>query len=313
MIRDASREVAIMAEMKSIGFVGIGNMGSRMAAHLVRAGHAVTVFDIATERARRFADEHQARATDRLADLASDADAVVTMLPSGREVRDAVLDMQGGALASNLRHGSVIIDMSSAAPVGTRELGALLAQRGIGLVDAPVSGGIIGAEKGTLAIMIGGDPETIARVRPVLDRMGNRLFEVGGLGCGHAMKCLNNFLAATSFAAANEALRVGRTFGLDPAVMIDVINVSTGRSFATDVVIKEHVLNQKFATGFALGLLTKDVGIAADLAERIDVHAPVGALIRDLYRAAADAVGGGEDHTRAAPWWDQRSLKPAAE
>jgi 3-hydroxyisobutyrate dehydrogenase len=127
------------------------------------------------------------------------------------------------------------------------------------------------------------------------------------------MKCLNNFLAGTSFAAATEALRVGRKFGLDPAVMVDVINVSTGRSFATDVVIKEHVLNEKFATGFALGLLTKDVGIATDLAEQIEVPAPIGELIRKLFRDASAGVGGNADHTRAAPWWDQRALKPAAE
>jgi 3-hydroxyisobutyrate dehydrogenase len=273
----------------------------------------VTVFDIAGERARQFASEHQARATDRLAELAADAHAVVTMLPSGREVRDAVLDMQGGALAANLRRGSIVIDMSSAAPVGTRELGEALATRGIGLVDAPVSGGIVGAEKATLAIMIGGEPETIARVKPVLEKMGNRLFEVGGLGCGHAMKCLNNFLAATSFAAANEALHVGRTFGLDPKVMIDVINVSTGRSFATDVVIREHVLNEKFATGFALGLLTKDVGIAADLAEQISATAPIGALIREMYLDANASLGGSTDHSRAAQYWAEKDFKPAAE
>lgn len=302
-----------MAEIKSIGFIGIGNMGSRMAAHLVRAGYAVTVFDVAGDKARQFASEHQVRATDRLAEVAKGADAVVTMLPSGREVRDAVLERQSGSLAANLRPGSVVIDMSSAAPVGTRELGAALASRGIGLVDAPVSGGIVGAEKGTLAIMIGGDPEAIAKVRPVLEKMGNRLFEVGGLGCGHAMKCLNNFLAATSFAAANEAVRVGRTFGLDPTVMVDVINVSTGRSFATDVVIKEHVLNEKFATGFALGLLTKDVGIAADLAEQITAHAPIGALIREMYLDANEGLGSGTDHSRAAQHWAQKSHKPAAE
>jgi len=300
-------------EIKNVGFIGIGNMGSRMAAHLVRAGYAVTVFDIAAGRARQFADEHQARATDRLAELAAGADAVVTMLPSGHEVRDAVMVMQGGALAAGLRPGSIVIDMSSAAPVGTRELGKALGARGIGLVDAPVSGGITGAEKATLAIMIGGEPDAIAAVKPVLERMGNRLFEVGGLGCGHAMKCLNNFLAATSFAAANEALRVGRTFGLDPKVMIDVINVSTGRSFATDVVIKEHVLNEKFATGFALGLLAKDVGITADLAEQIAVTAPIGELIRALYRDASEALGGAEDHSRAAQYWAQHGLKPAAE
>jgi 3-hydroxyisobutyrate dehydrogenase len=284
-----------------------------MAAHLVRAGHAVTVFDIAGERARQFADEHQARATDRLAEVARDADAIITMLPSGREVRDVVLEMQDGALAANLRRGSIVIDMSSADPVGTRTLEQQLAARGIGLVDAPVSGGITGAEKATLVIMIGGESTAVAAARPILERLGNRLFEVGGPGCGHAMKCLNNFLAGTSFAAATEALRVGRKFGLDPAVMVDVINVSTGRSFATDVVIKDHVLNEKFATGFALGLLTKDVGIATDLAEQIDVTAPIGELIRELFRDASAGVGGNADHTRAAPWWDQRSLKPAAE
>jgi 3-hydroxyisobutyrate dehydrogenase len=300
-----------VAEIKNIGFIGIGNMGSRMAAHLVRTGHAVTVFDVAADRARQFADAHQARATEKLGELAADADAVITMLPSGHEVRDAVLDMQGGALASNLRRGSIVIDMSSAAPVGTRELGAELAKCGIGLVDAPVSGGITGAEKGTLAIMIGGEPEAIARVRPVLERMGNRLFEVGGLGCGHAMKCLNNFLAGTSFAAASEAVRVGRQFGLDPKIMIDVINVSTGRSFATDVVMKDHVVNENFATGFALGLLTKDVGIAADLAEQIGAHAPIVELIRDLYRSASDGLGSGEDHSRAAQYWAQQGNKAA--
>jgi 3-hydroxyisobutyrate dehydrogenase len=300
-----------MFEINSIGFIGIGNMGSRMAAHLVRTGHAVTVFDVATDRARQFASEHQARATDNLAALAADADAVVTMLPSGHEVRDAVLDMQGGALASHLRHGSIVIDMSSAAPVGTRELGAELAKRGIDLVDAPVSGGIVGAEEGTLVIMVGGEPDAIARARPVLERMGNRLFEVGGLGCGHALKCLNNFLAATSFAAASEAVRIGQQFGLDPQVMLDVINVSTGRSFVTDVVMKEHVVDEKFATGFALGLLTKDVGIAAELAAQIGAHAPVGALIRDLYRSASDGLGGGEDHTRAAQFWARQGNKAA--
>jgi 3-hydroxyisobutyrate dehydrogenase len=313
MIANRIREVAIMADIKSIGFIGIGNMGSRMAAHLVRAGHTVTVFDIALERARQFADAHQARATDRLAELGAGADAVVTMLPSGREVREAVLEMQDGALAANLQPGSIVIDMSSAAPVGTRELGDELAKRGIGLVDAPVSGGIVGAEKATLAIMIGGEPNAIAKVRPVLERMGNRLFEVGGLGCGHAMKCLNNFLAATSFVAANEAVRVGRVFGLDPKVMIDVINVSTGRTFASDVVMREHVLNEKFATGFALGLLAKDVGIAADLAEQISVSAPIGGLVRELYRDASEVLGGSVDHSRAALYWAQKGLKPAAE
>jgi 3-hydroxyisobutyrate dehydrogenase len=143
--------------------------------------------------------------------------------------------------------------------------------------------------------------------------MGQRLFEVGGLGCGHAMKALNNFLAGTSFAAAAEAVAVGRRFGLDPAVMTDVLNVSTGKSFATENLIKQHVLNGSFATGFALGLLAKDVRIAADLAEQIGVEAPLGRLVRDLYGSARDGLGGQCDHTRAAEYWEERSRLPAVQ
>jgi 3-hydroxyisobutyrate dehydrogenase len=169
-----------------------------------------------------------------------------------------------------------------------------------------VSGGVPRAKDGTLAIMIGGNAGTVQAVKPVLSKMGGKLFEVGGLGCGHAMKALNNFLAGTSFAAASEAVRVGRTFGLDPAVMIDVINVSTGRSFPTDLVMKQHVLSGTFATGFALGLLAKDVGIAADLASQVGADAPIVRTISGLWAEARDAIGPAQDHSRAAEYWDRK-------
>jgi len=300
-----------MAALKNIGFVGIGNMGWPMAANLVRGGYAVSVFDIAPERVRRFADEHQARAVTSLANLGRGAEAVVTMLPTGREVRAALLEMESGALAANLKPGSIVIDMSSADPVGTREIGKELAARGIRFVDAPVSGGVPRATDGTLAIMIGGDPDAVAAAKPVLERMGQKLFDVGGLGCGHAMKCLNNFIAATQFAAAMEAARVGREFGLDPAVMFDVINASTGRSFASENLIKQQVLSGRYGSGFTVGLLAKDVKIAADLAEQIGVDNPIGRLTRDLYAEARDALGPDQDHSRAAIAWD-RKARPAA-
>jgi 3-hydroxyisobutyrate dehydrogenase len=289
-----------------ICFIGMGNMGVPMATNLVRAGYAVTAYDIAFGRAESFAKEHNARATGSLADLGQSADFVITMLPSGREVRQALLEADGGALTRNLRAGSIVIDMSSADPVGTRKLGAELAAHKIELVDAPVSGGVPRAKDGTLAIMIGGSADAVAAAKPVLSKMGGKLFEVGGLGCGHAMKALNNFLAGTSFAAASEALRVGRTFGLDPAVMIDVINVSTGRSFPTDLVIKQHVLSGTFATGFALGLLAKDVGIAADLASQVGADAPIVRMISGLWAEARDGMGPQQDHSRAAEYWDRK-------
>ena len=296
-----------MSDTRRIAFIGLGNMGTPMAANLKRGGHDVMAYDIASERARRFAHTHAAHATDSLAELAAHADIAITMLPTGREVRDALLQAQGGAFTANLHPNSIVVDMSSADPVGTRSLGADLARRGIRLVDAPVSGGVPGAEHGTLAIMIGGEAAAVAAVKPVLAAMGKNLFEVGGLGCGHAMKALNNFLAATSSAAGAEAITIGRRFGLDPAVMTDVINASTGRSFTSENLIKQHVLSGTFATGFALGLLAKDVKIAADLARQIDIEAPIGRLISELWSEAREAVGGDKDHSRAWAHWQRRA------
>jgi 3-hydroxyisobutyrate dehydrogenase len=302
-----------MSEIRTIGFIGLGNMGVPMAANLARAGYQVIAFDLDAGRAESFARNHSARATTDLAELGRSADAIVTMLPTGKEVRDVVLTTQDGALAAHLRPGAFVIDMSSADPVGTRALGEDLAARKIELIDAPVSGGVPRARDGSLAIMIGGDADAIAAVKPLLSKMGQKLFEVGGLGCGHAMKALNNFLAATSFAASAEAVAVGRRFGLDPETMMDVVNVSTGRSFASENLIKQHVLSGAFGTGFALGLLAKDVGIAADLAEQIGVDAPVGQLVRDMWADAREALGGDQDHTRAALHWERRGTQHAAQ
>jgi 3-hydroxyisobutyrate dehydrogenase len=302
-----------MSTSKRVGFIGLGNMGAPMAGNLVRGGHDVMGYDVATGRAQQVAQAHAARATESLAELARHAEIVITMLPSGREVREALIEAKGGALAANLGAGAIVIDMSSADPVGTRTLGGELARRNIALVDAPVSGGVPGAQNGTLAIMIGGDPAAVAAVKPVLAAMGKNLFEVGGPGCGHAMKALNNFLAATSSAAGAEAIAIGRQFGLDPAVMADVINASTGRSFVSENLIKQHVLSGAYATGFALGLLAKDVKIAADLAEQIGVDAPVIRLVNGLWSEARDALGGAQDHSRAWEHWQRRAARKAAE
>ena len=300
-----------MSDIKRVGFIGIGNMGVPMAANAARGGFAVMAYDLDPARAKKFAADHNAKATADLAELGKHADAIVTMLPTGREVREVLLQTQGGALAANLKPGAVVIDMSSADPVGTRALGKELAAKKIRLVDAPVSGGVPRAKDGTLSIMIGGDAENVAAAKPLLASMGKNLYEVGALGCGHAMKCLNNFLSATNFAAAVEAVTVGRHFGLDPAIMADVINTSTGKSFASENLLKQHFLSGAFGTGFTLGLLAKDVKIAADLAEQIGVNAPIGRLTRDLWGDARDAIGGDTCHTRAATHWEKRAAPPS--
>ena len=302
-----------MMDIKTVGFIGIGNMGRPMAANLVKGGYQVVAYDADATRAAQFAKDAGAKAAATLAELGKSVDAIVTMLPTGHEVRACLLETEGGALAANLPKGALVIDMSSADPVGTRATHADLARRGLAFVDAPVSGGVPRATDGSLAIMIGGDATAVAAAKPVLAKMGTRLFDVGGPGNGHAMKALNNFVAGTGFIAVSEAVLVGKRFGLDPNVMIDVMNVSTGKNFNTENVAKQHVISGAFASGFALGLLAKDVKIAADLASAIDVDSPLTRLSSALLGEARDRVGGEKDHTLAYTYWEKRDKKAAAE
>jgi 3-hydroxyisobutyrate dehydrogenase len=288
-----------------VGFIGIGNMGWPMCLNLLKAGHHLTVYDRDPDVAVRFARENKCRAADRLADLVG-AEFVITMLPDSPAVRDALLVAEGGGLAKVLKAGTVVIDMSSSDPMETRKLGPQIAATGAVLIDAPVSGAVPRAKLGTLAIMIGGDDRAaIERAKPVLLAMGNKVFDTGSLGTGHAMKALNNYIAGTGFIAACEALLIGKRFGLDPNTMIDILNVSSGKNFATELVMKEHVVEGRFASGFALGLLAKDVRIASDLGEAMRLDAPLSRLSRDRWAAARDKLGATRDNTEAFKAWDE--------
>jgi len=286
-----------------VGFIGIGNMGWPMAANVAKAGHELTVFDIDSQQSTRFASEHGARAATSLAEIAQN-EATITMLPTGPIVRQVLLEQESGAFAKNLRPGTLVIDMSSSEPVGTRELGKALERDGAVLIDAPVSGAVPRAKTGTLAIMIGGnDKAAIERVKPLLLSMGKQLFETGSLGTGHAMKALNNYIAAAGFTAVAEALLIGERFGLNQETMVDILNASTGRNFSTEMMIKEQVLGGKFATGFALGLMAKDVRIAADLGEAVKLDAPLSRLIRERWAEARDRLGAQRDTSEAILSW----------
>jgi 3-hydroxyisobutyrate dehydrogenase len=285
-----------------VGFVGLGNMGVPMASNIVRAGHDVTAYDMDPARVSAFVQAHGGKPAAKLADL-SGSEFVITMLPDGHVVREVYLG--SGGLASTLKSGAIAIDMSSSDPQGTRTLGAELLKRGITMVDAPVSGAVPRATNATLAIMIGADDARVCeRAKSVLSAMGNRLFDTGGLGTGHAMKALNNFVAASGYAAAVEALLAGKRFGLDPTRMLAIMNSSTGRNFNTEVVLQEHVVNQRYATGFSLGLLAKDVGIAADLMQSVHLDAPMAALIRQRYQLALAQLGAQRDNSEAVLAWD---------
>lgn len=278
-------------KIRTIAFIGIGRMGRPMAARLVAAGYALRVYDKATRS--RIAG---ATACASPAQAASGADVLITMLPDGRAVRAALLGRSGAV--SSLAPGCVVIDMSSSDPMATRELGAELATRGIGMLDAPVSGRVDGACAGTLTIMAGGKAAMLKKVRPVLEVLGKNIFLAGPLGAGHAVKALNNYIAAAGTIAAFEAVIVGRAFGLDPALMTDIFNASAGRNSTTMNKVKQQVLSGEFASGFALALMAKDVGIAASLARAVGVKAPLAGKTRDLWRAARASLPAGADHTQ---------------
>lgn len=297
-------------EPRRVGFIGIGNMGWPMAANLVRAGRDLVIFDIDRERARRFADEHGPEVAASLAELGRAVDLVVTMLPTGQIVRHAMLEMEAGGLAASLPAGALVVDMSSSDPLGTQELGAALSKRGIDLIDAPVSGAVPRARDATLTIMIGGnDKAAIERAKPVLSAMGNRFFETGPLGSAHAMKALNNYVAAAGLAAACEALIAGRRFGLDGGAMVDIMNVSSGRNFSTEMFLKHLMADAAYAPGFALALMAKDIKIAADLAEGLDLDLPMLRFTDERWRAAVRAVGGEKDNMSVYSLWDDQAQR----
>jgi len=195
----------------------------------------------------------------------------------------------------------IIIDMSSSSAVGTRELAADLVQHGGTLIDAPVSGGVKKAVDGTLAIMAGGDSGVIEFVRPLLEVMG-RVFHTGPTGSGHAMKALNNYLSAASLASAAEAIIAGSRFGLDPATMVDILNASSGRSNSTQTKYPDYILPGRFNSGFGIGLLAKDLGLALEIAEAGETPADLMRTCAGIWQSAASALGREADHTEIAKY-----------
>lgn len=277
-----------------IGFVGLGNMGAPMAGQLAAAGYRLVAADASAAALDRFCRRVSCERASSLPDMGRSCRLIITMLPDGKAVREVLVGPEG--IAAALAPGSVVLDMTSAEPVGTRELQQRLTRSEVSLVDAPVSGGVKRAVEGKLAIMAGGEVAAIARCRPVLAAMG-QVFLTGGSGSGHAMKALNNYLSAVALAATAEAMLAGEKFGIEPRVMLEILNHSTGRNTATEQKYPAFVLSRTFNSGFALGLMAKDLRIALGLAEAVGSAAPLLRQCSGLYDRAAQRLGFGADNT----------------
>jgi 3-hydroxyisobutyrate dehydrogenase-like beta-hydroxyacid dehydrogenase len=273
-----------------IGFIGLGVMGMPMAGHLATAGHVLTVLDIDRPKAERLAAAHagvRIAATPR--DVAASSDIVVTMLPSGEYVRDVAVGANG--LIEGFKGGELVIDTSSCEPWLTIATAEQLATKHVAMVDAATSGAEWGAKAATLVFMLGGDPSAAERAKPVLSIMGKHLFHLGPIGAGHTMKSINNTITAMTLAATAEGLALGTKLGLDPNVMTDVLNVSTGMSWITQTHIKQRITNRAFDDPFKLELMVKDIRIALALAAQRETSVPLWSTGQRIWQQADREAG----------------------
>jgi 3-hydroxyisobutyrate dehydrogenase len=285
--------------MTTVGFVGAGNMGWPMAACLVKSGFTVHVNDSRREVANNFVQQVGGFAPDSLRELAAGSDVIVTMLPTSAIV-EHVLANGDDNLFAGMKPGTIIIEMSSGVPSVTQQLAEKVASLGGTLIDAPVSGGVPRAKTGQLAIMVGGDAAAIEKAMPVLSAMGTSVLRTGAVGSGQAMKALNNLVSAGGFLIGIEALLIGQRFGLDPAVMTDVLNAATGMNNSTQKKFKQYVLSGSYDAGFTMGLLAKDLSIALQVGRETATAAPLSALVKEMVISAQSRFGDQSDHTEMA-------------
>lgn len=282
----------VIAPPATVCIIGLGNMGLPMAACLIRAGYRVIGCDVTPAAREALVRDHGGEVELSLEAAASRSDAVIAMLPNGKIVNDVI-----GEMEPHLKSGAFVIDMSSSDPIATRALGEKLITKGFNFVDAPVSGGVKRAVDGSLSIMAGGDDASIDRVEALLLTMGRIVFRTGPLGSGHAVKALNNYVSGAGLVAALEAMRIAKTFGVEPDTLVDVLNASSGKNNSTEVKLKQFVISGKYNSGFFLGLMAKDIRTAQHLAKQLGVSAPFGEKCADLWDAAANKLGPNADHT----------------
>jgi 3-hydroxyisobutyrate dehydrogenase len=282
----------------TVALVGYGKMGRAMGRRLLSAGCRLTVFDLDPVARRRAAEDQAAVAASPL-HAAAAAEVIITMLPGPGATRVAAHGDRG--IVAGLRPDALWIEMSSSHPGTTRQLADAARSRRAFLLDAPVSGGVAGAESGTLTIMVGGAAELLERARPVLDLLGENVFHVGDQpGDGDLAKTINNLLSAANLTVAAEALTLGSRGGLDPARLLAAVGAGSGGSHALTFKFPKYVLTGAFDAGFSIGQMLKDIGISQEMATEIEVPSPVGTLIHTIWDSFAADGHGDEDHTAVA-------------
>jgi 3-hydroxyisobutyrate dehydrogenase len=285
-------------------FLGLGAIGAPMAAHLARRS-SLTVYNRTARAAAEFAARHAATAAATPREAVLGADVVITCLPTSREVED-LLDGPDGLLAG-LGRGTLFLDCTSGDPTGSRRIAGRLARQEVAFADAPVSGGVSGAEAGTLTVMVGAEPDTFRRAVPILSAFGTRIEHLGPVGAGHAMKAVNNALLAVNILAVGEGLAALVKAGVAARTAVDVLNASSGRSFVSESLVPERVLTGQWPRTFRLALLEKDVGIACGVLEEAAVPGPMIERAGELLSRVRAELGDEADYMEAIRWIEQQA------
>lgn len=295
--------------MKKIAFIGLGNMGAPMAKNLLKAGHTLKVYDLSAAAVQSLT-EAGATAGNSARDSVVNAEIVISMLPASRHVEGLYLGEDG--LLQHIAAGTLVIECSTIAPESARKVAAAARERGIRMIDAPVSGGTGGAAAGTLTFIVGGAAEDVEAARPVLENMGRNIFHAGDSGAGQVAKICNNMLLGILMAGTSEALALGVANGLDPKVLSDIISKSSGRNWATELynpwpgVMPDVPASKGYAGGFGVDLMLKDLGLAAEAALQSGASTPLGELARNLYSLHSAAGNGALDFSSIVRIYERR-------
>ncbi|AJK50644.1 NAD(P)-dependent oxidoreductase [Burkholderia plantarii] len=289
--------------MKTVGVIGLGNMGRGMAGSLRRGGHAVLGYDAAPGVAAALAAAGVIEARESVAGIARDADLLLLSLPTSAVVEAVVLGEDG--VLAHARRGAIVVDTTTADPDSTRRVAAALAERGIGFVDGPVSGGPKGAATATMTMVLGGAPADVEAVEPVLAAISAKRVHVGPVGAGHVTKLLNNLLTGIHLLAASEAVRAARAAGVDPEKLVEALNGGSGRNSATLVNYPTWIFNGAFDSGFTMKLMRKDVRLALGLLDQQGGAAPVAREAARQWAASEAVIGDAEDFNRIVELLDR--------
>jgi 3-hydroxyisobutyrate dehydrogenase-like beta-hydroxyacid dehydrogenase len=279
---------------EKVGFIGLGAMGVPMSQRLLEAGYPLAVYDVRKE-ALEILVKKGAQGAVSPKEVAEKCRKVITIVPNSDAVEQVVFGP--GGLLEGMKAGDVLMEMTSAYPPSTLKVSQALAGKGVNMIDAPVSGGVVGAVAGTLSVMVGGDEKIFESCRPILSVMGKNLFYIGGIGFGHALKAINNFLSATTLAATSEAIILASKMGISPQRAVEVLAVSTGRSYSTELKIPKFVLPRTFNSGFTMELMHKDLNTVTRMAREYKVPMLLANLVQELYGYSLAHGDKKTDHT----------------